>query len=648
MAVSSSSISIFRLISLGPSGLLWFGLVCMFIGERALGNMDTARNVFTGLGLLCIVGAAVVRVFAYMKAAPKTRQLERTILFCYLGVALSLTLYFLSTKTGVGILGIEEEKSVAKFDTAATVVWVILLVSSLLPLLLVEFTVGMSGWRRIVKPHKSDDSGVETFRVREAATNGLTIAFALSFLMVTCGIANERNIRKDVSYFKTSSPGSATVNIVKSMNEDLKVLLFFPEVNEVQVEVEGYFDELNSKTGRLVIENHDRMASPTLAKEHKVNRDGTIVLVRGDKSEKFTIKTDIKTARRKELREFDEKVQQSLMKVIREKKVAYFTTGHGELNDAGEDRPLVAENPALKKASVIKNWLKTLNYQVKDLGIGKPIPEDASVVMVLAPMNPLLPEEYQLLDDYLAKGGAVLFALDPIGAAGLGPLEGRLGVKFNPQTLADDKEFLRRRGAPVEHQYILTNQFSAHASVTTASRGKARSGIVMFNAGSLDDAEFTTQSKQRKRTYTVRSVTSTWRDTNGNNSFDKDTEKRQRYNLVAAIEDPSALPEKAPEGGGAERGMRAIVVADGEIFSDALMHPKVGLPLVQALVIDAIKWLGGEEEFIGETKDEKDKAIVHSSNEEKFWFYLTIFGVPLLVFGLGLLMMLVRRRGRKA
>src|SRR5690606_14804028 len=142
---------------------------------------------------------------------------------------------------------------------------------------------------------------------------------------------------------------------------------------------------------------------------------------------------------------------------------------------------------------------------------------------------------------------------------------------------------LRQRRGDSDHQYILTNQFSSHASVTTASRGQARAGIVLFNAGSLEDAPFTAESAETpQRTYTVRTMHNAWRDTNGNYRFD-DGERRDRYNLVAAIEDPSARADKPPDPALAERGMRAVVFADAELFSDALMHPRAGLPLVQAL-----------------------------------------------------------------
>ena len=62
-------------------------------------------------------------------------------------------------------------------------------------------------------------------------------------------------------------------------------------------------------------------------------------------------------------------------------------------------------------------------------------------------------------------------------------------------------------------------------------------------------------------------------------------------------------------------------------------------------VVDAVKWLGGEEEFIGETPSEKDVGIVHTKKQDLLWFYGTIVIAPVVVLCLGLLMTMMRRRG---
>ena len=64
----------------------------------------------------------------------------------------------------------------------------------------------------------------------------------------------------------------------------------------------------------------------------------------------------------------------------------------------------------------------------------------------------------------------------------------------------------------------------------------------------------------------------------------------------------------------------------------------------QVLFVDAMRWLVGEESWSGEVNNEEDIRIEHTKQQDLAWFYATIFGVPGLVLGGGLL---IRRRALK-
>ena len=62
------------------------------------------------------------------------------------------------------------------------------------------------------------------------------------------------------------------------------------------------------------------------------------------------------------------------------------------------------------------------------------------------------------------------------------------------------------------------------------------------------------------------------------------------------------------------------------------------------MLVDIIKWTGGEEAYSGETISEKDKLIEHTKSQDAKWFYGTMVGAPLLMLGLGFLVVTRRRR----
>lgn len=624
------------------------GLFFILLGQRLFGHLPTLKMTMTVIGLIAVIAITGLRGFTAMRTQGARRAVERTLLLCQLGVLVSLVLYALTTSWGMGLFTMSE-KGAAKFSTVLTVLWAIGMVCSIVPMFMIEMSLGVAK-RTGFDLKTAGDEGVEYYRVREIGWSGLSVALATAFLMVTCNVAKERNVQRDVSYFKTSSPGESTKRIVAASNDTIKVHLFFPASNAVKEQVKDYFEALNRASGHLQIEEHDRFVNAELAGKYKVTKDGVIVLVKGsgdqEKSEKIEVDTDIEKARKgaSKLRNFDREVNTQLMKLVRDKRKAYVMTGHGEITDPDSIPPELKGRVPERRTSVFRKRLGELNYEVKDLGLidlAKDVPEDATIVIMLAPTVPLMPAEWAALGRYLDKGGRLLVAFDPKADPSFGELEGKLGIKFNPAPLTDDQAFLPQRGTPADRRFAITTQFSAHASTTALSRSVDK-GLILIESGALEDAPITAKGEQPKKTITIRSMETSFLDLNENFAFDSD-EKRQRWNIGAAIEGPRIKGADGKE----KDGYRVLAFADADLFADALVSSmgRAAVVLVSGpLLDDAVKWLGGEEVFAGEVVTEDDKPIKHTKSQDAVWFTLTIVGAPLLVLTLGLVGTWARRR----
>jgi hypothetical protein len=641
---------------------LGVGLILIFLGERLLGHTGM-RELLTFVGVVLVVAATATRGWTTMSTSGGRRRVERTLLLCHLGTVVALVLYALTTNWGLAKLGLSEQAA-TRFSGAVTVLWAILLVASVVPVLMIELALGVALRTQfdLSGDRVSDDTGVEYYRVRDIGWSGLSIALAAAFLMVTCNVAKHRNVQRDLSYFKTSAPGDSTRRIAQTSADPIRVLLFFPEVNEVKEQVRGYFEVLAAAApGKLIIEHHDRMLDAELAAKHRVTRDGTIVLVRskatdggkddaGDKkadetSQTLQVDTEIEKARKgaSKLRNLDREVNAALMKLVREKRKIYLTVGHGEANDPDSVPPDLKDRIPERRMTVLKRRLGELNYEVKELGLidlAKDVPDDATVVIMLAPTLPLHAAEWDALGRYLDKGGRLLVALDPTADGSLGPLEQRFGLKFNAHDLTDDKAFLPQRGSPADRRFAITTQFSAHASTTALSRSVDK-GLILIDSGALEEVPATGAAPTK--TITIRSMESAFLDVNDNFTFDHGIEKRQRWNIAAAVEGPKMKGADGKE----QDGWRALVFADVDLFADALVSSMgraavvlVGGPLLD----DSVRWLGGEEVFAGEIVSEDDKPIKHTKDQDAKWFTLTIVGGPLVVLTLGLVGTWFRRR----
>ena len=97
--------------------------------------------------------------------------------------------------------------------------------------------------------------------------------------------------------------------------------------------------------------------------------------------------------------------------------------------------------------------------------------------------------------------------------------------------------------------------------------------------------------------------------------------------------------------------MRVVVFADTDVFADDYIGFRIGAgghPGNFQLLSDVIKWLAGEGKIGGVTTNEEDIKIAHTKEGETFWFYATIFAVPLLILGIGVLTGWGRGRKRRA
>ncbi|MGE3455201.1 MAG: Gldg family protein [Kofleriaceae bacterium] len=623
---------------------LGIGLVFIFLGERLLFTTGM-RGPLTMIGVILVIASTAVRAWTTFGTTGARRKIERTLLCCHLAALVALVLYALTTDWGVGMLTSGDD-SVSKVRVALTVVYAVIMFAALIPVLMIELSLGTTMRDRFdLSSAAASEENVEYYRVRELGWSALSIALALGFLMMTCNVASERNVQRDVSYFKTSSPGDSTTNIVKSFSEPLRVMLFFPAVNEVKDQVKDYFDALGARAGRgkITLELADQEKDKTDASKYKVIKEGTVVLVRGtgdkEKFEKIELDTDLEKMRKSaksKLRTLDREVNAALMKVARDKRKAYVIAGHGEMTDPDSIPPNLKDtNPPLP-TQVLKKALPLMNYELKDLGsmdLAKDVPDDATMIILLAPMVPLQQVEWESIVRYLDRGGRILFALDPKSDHSMGPLGAKFGLRFNPGDLTDDKYFSPQRRNVSDRRFVMSSQVSSHASTTQLSKIAHKDPVTLIDSGALEELALPPGTT---RTITVRSMDSSFLDFNNNFTLDAGTEKRQRWNIGAAVEGP-----KTKDADGKDKdGFRALVFADANLFMDAIRQEFTGqriLTMVSGeLFFDGIKWLGGEESFAGEVVSEEDKPIQHTKDADAKWFILMIIGAPAIVLGAGL------------
>ena len=130
-----------------------------------------------------------------------------------------------------------------------------------------------------------------------------------------------------------------------------------------------------------------------------------------------------------------------------QKKILYFTQGHGERELA---------NPQAIGLNTLKGLLDGANYDEKAVQLAQTgkIPEDCAVLAILGATKPFSTAEADAVRKWVEEGGKLLLCVDPNQNPGLDGLLGDLGVKFGRNVVLDKTSFAYPDLVNVIPQYL--------------------------------------------------------------------------------------------------------------------------------------------------------------------------------------------------
>jgi hypothetical protein len=258
-------------------------------------------------------------------------------------------------------------------------------------------------------------------------------------------------------------------------------------------------------------------------------------------------------------------------------------------------------------------------------GLGKEVPADASLVALVGPEKPLLPEETASLLRYVHQGGRLLIAVDPEAGVDLSDLLKPLGLEVGKGTLANDEVFVRSSYQISDRANIATASYASNGAVASLSQLGSRAPVLLIGASPLQPRM--DRPKDVSVSFTVFAQARTFNDQDGDFSFTPKLEERKAFPLAAAVTVQAPAASKAEKG---EQG-RAVVIGDSDVLSDAVLQNPGNL----YLAADSTRWLLGDDAISGTITTETDAPIQHTRAQDVAWFYSTLFAAPALVLAAG-------------
>lgn len=606
-----------RIHAIFPTWLVLLSLVAAFLGERAFGADESMRMAFAAIAGLSLAVAIGFRLKEWTSATPAKKRVALRLVITTAGVGLSLATYAL-----LAVVFTDDNATHERLRGVLWAVWPTLLVVTLFPLVALELAVLPVAFIPIY----------EEARIKNGVQRALALALLLSCLFLGNYLADRHDKKWEVSAGHQAVASEQTRAAIRDLTKDVEVIVFYPRANEVAERVEAYFEPLVAGTSKLTVKRIDHALGGDLAVDTSVSENGYIAVRRQNVSEKIRIGTKARSAR-SALRKLDINFLKALIKVTTTKKVAYFTSGHGERAIGSSDKD--DKRPSIRG---LKRQLEAWQFTVKELslanGLADKIPDDAGMVFIMGPEKPFMAVEVETLKKATDRGVRMLIALDAVPEGDALPgLLSALGLSYDPTPLANLKSHAQITRTPADHWSIYSNRFSSHPSVTTMSRNSRRLATVFGQAGALTKLKEGAMPRTKTK-MVVHSTDGTFADTDRNYELSSG-ENKAKFELAAAVVRTSTTAKKDLES-------RIFVLADVDVLGDDLLKAVEGNVY---LLRDIVVWLKKDAEPVAPTINEGDVKIVHRKDEDALYFYGTTFGMPALVLFMG---WLANRRRRQS
>ena len=471
---------------------------------------------------------------------------------------------------------------------------------------------------------KTDEirSGLGRRSSRFGINSAVSVLFLLGILVFVNYLGAQHVKRVDTTSEKIYSLSDQSASVAQQVKQDLKIKAFYPGGDYAPAK--DLFELYKAKNNKISFEFIDPDRQPQVAQQYNVTqygesqnpmsgesvRYGTTILDMAGKTERIEKQSEA-------LREED--VTNALMKIVKgEKKTIYFVQGHGEKS---------IDDTEKNGYSTAKAGLEKDNYTIKTLNLVQEnkVPDDASVLVMDGPTSEPFPNELELIDGFLNKGGSVAIFLDPPPAAALSEFMKKWSIDVGNNIVVDASGVGRLFGAGPS--IPLVTKYSRH-KITE------RFNVMTF----FPLVRSVTAAKEPANGITVSSLFESndrsWGETDTkSNEVSFDEKKDLKGPVSLAVVATKDLPEN--------KKARLVVFGDSDFASNSAF----GLQGNGNLFLNTVSWLAQDESFISiRTKNPEDRRLTLTEAQGRLVSYVTLLFLPVGVLAAGISVWMKRRK----
>lgn len=436
----------------------------------------------------------------------------------------------------------------------------------------------------------------------------LTIAF-IGIVVVVNYLVNRTSVRWDLTEDKEHTLSRETLDTLASLKEPVTVEAFYSSRFSSETASDLLESYRFNSNGKFTFTFIDPEQDPVRAQAAKVERDGTIVLRQGDRSEQVTYASE-------------QDLTSALIRLANPgERAVYFLIGHGEYSpdDTGD-----------KSYSQLKSSLVTKNYTVNTLNLlaSRSIPEDALALVVAGPNKPLTMEETDLIKAYLEQGGALIYLAEP-------PIVTEFDDAPDPLAVY----LLESWGVQLGNDMVIDLNYNPPSVAIAASYGNHAITQKMYNQAAVLPSARSVTAGQPKDSITLTVLAQTadnsWAETDLTSlrentvSFDNTADKPGPVGLAVAGENATSQA-------------RIVVVGDSDFVSTTNFAQYGNADFL----INSIDWAARQENLINLTPKSTTQRILVMRSQSTLGLILlgTVFLIPGIVIASGVFVWIQRKR----
>lgn len=414
----------------------------------------------------------------------------------------------------------------------------------------------------------------------------------------------------------------ASRQVLTTLDKPVSITAFAREDSQMRGRIRDLVDKYRRESHAVRLEFVNPDLQPERVRELGVTRAGELIVHYGERTEHVS-----------ELSE--SALSNALQRVARSgERWLVFLAGHGERKPAGQ---------ADQDLGTLVREAENKGFTVQELNLAKQgaIPDNTEVLVIASPRNDYLPGEVDMIREYVAGGGNLLWLQEPGESLhGLEPLAKQLGVRFPDGTVVDATGRMFQiddpaiavvadyPANPVTGDFGLLTVFPYAAAVETAT------GDTPWEAQPF-----------------LRTLNQSWIETgplDGEIVYEPDAGDREGpvpLGQLLTRQSPSSgegdgANRAGPEGGAGVQ-QRIAVVGDGDFLANAYVASSGNLDLGMNLV----NWLSRDDDYIDiTTKKAPDRRLEFTDLHYGLIGGGLLIGLPVLLMGTGLFVWIRRRR----